>query len=131
MRARWTLLVVAALVACASGVVPPAPAPPQAVPLAPTAPPANLPARPAEVPAPTPAPAAPPVERPAPAAVAAPVAAREAQEPDPKTVTVYRTKTGAKYHRAGCRYLSKSCLAMTLDEARRTLTPCSVCNPPQ
>jgi micrococcal nuclease len=71
------------------------------------------------------------VERPAPAATVAPVAAKETQEPDPKTVTVYRTKTGAKYHRAGCRYLSKSSIPMTLEDARKTLTPCSVCNPPK
>jgi hypothetical protein len=45
--------------------------------------------------------------------------------------TVYITKTGKCYHQAGCQYLSKSCIAVTLEEARkRGLRPCSRCNPP-
>lgn len=42
---------------------------------------------------------------------------------------VYRTKSGKKYHRAGCSYL-KSCIEVTLSEAlSRGLSPCSRCNP--
>jgi len=51
---------------------------------------------------------------------------------DNQGVTVYGTKTGAKYHTDGCRYLSKSKIPMTLSAAKSSgLTPCSVCNPPQ
>jgi competence protein ComEC len=45
---------------------------------------------------------------------------------------VYITKTGKKYHRAGCQYLSKSCIPIDLEDAKdRGYTPCSKCNPPQ
>lgn len=47
-----------------------------------------------------------------------------------KTVTVYITRTGSKYHRAGCRYLSKSMIPISLEEAAISYGPCSVCNPP-
>lgn len=51
---------------------------------------------------------------------------------DDETITVHVTATGSKYHSAGCRYLSKSDYAVSLDEAKsRNLEPCSVCNPPQ
>lgn len=44
--------------------------------------------------------------------------------------TVYRTKTGEKYHRSGCRHLSKSQIAISIEDARAMgLTPCKVCNP--
>ena len=44
---------------------------------------------------------------------------------------VYVTRTGAKYHRDGCRYLSKSKIPIRLSEAKaRGYGPCSVCNPP-
>lgn len=47
-------------------------------------------------------------------------------------VTVYITETGNKYHTSGCRYLSKSKIAITLDEAKaRGYTPCGVCKPPR
>jgi len=43
--------------------------------------------------------------------------------------TVYITKTGSKYHKDGCRYLSKSKIPISLSEAlERNYTPCSVCN---
>jgi micrococcal nuclease len=46
--------------------------------------------------------------------------------------TVYITKTGAKYHRDGCHFLSKSKIPITLKDAKaRGYGPCSVCNPPQ
>ena len=49
----------------------------------------------------------------------------------PPTVIVYVTKTGAKYHRADCQYLSSSRIAMTLEAAKAGgYTPCSVCDPP-
>ena len=41
--------------------------------------------------------------------------------------TVYITKTGKKYHRDGCRYLSKSKKAISLKDAKRRYTPCKVC----
>lgn len=42
---------------------------------------------------------------------------------------VYVTRTGAKYHQAGCRYLCKSKTPVTLDDARKCYGPCSVCRP--
>jgi len=43
---------------------------------------------------------------------------------------VYITKTGSKYHRSGCRYLSRSKIPIMKSEAiARGYTPCSVCNP--
>jgi len=69
---------------------------------------------------------------------------KETTAPAPKTVTpkqstssnenvtVYITKTGAKYHSAGCRYLSRSMIPISLKDAvARGYTPCSVCNPPR
>ncbi len=47
-------------------------------------------------------------------------------------VIVYVTKTGKKYHRAGCSYLSKSAVPMKLSDAQaRGYSPCTKCNPPQ
>lgn len=47
------------------------------------------------------------------------------------SLAVYITKTGEKYHRDGCRYLSKSKIQISLSDARKSYSPCSVCNPPQ
>jgi hypothetical protein len=44
--------------------------------------------------------------------------------------TVYVTKTGSKYHTAGCSYLKKSAIPMKLSEASVSYSPCSRCNPP-
>ena len=45
--------------------------------------------------------------------------------------TVYITKTGSKYHSGGCRYLSRSCIPISLSEAKSDgYDPCSVCDPP-
>jgi len=44
--------------------------------------------------------------------------------------TVYVTKTGDKYHRAGCRFLSKSAIPTALRDASNRYSPCSVCKPP-
>lgn len=47
-------------------------------------------------------------------------------------VIVYITNTGTKYHRAGCQYLSKSKISISLAQAKSEgYTPCSKCNPPQ
>ncbi len=47
------------------------------------------------------------------------------------SAVVYRTKTGSKYHSAGCSYL-KSSIQTTVAEAKSMgLTPCSRCNPPR
>lgn len=46
-------------------------------------------------------------------------------------VTVYTTRTGSKYHTGSCRYLSKSKIPIPLDQARKSLAPCSVCKPPR
>lgn len=48
-----------------------------------------------------------------------------------KEIIVYITRTGSKYHRAGCRYLNRSCIPVSLSDAMKYYTPCSVCNPPQ
>lgn len=49
-----------------------------------------------------------------------------------KSVTVYITKTGEKYHTGGCRYLKKSKIAISLEDAQaQGYSPCSVCDPPQ
>jgi hypothetical protein len=46
-------------------------------------------------------------------------------------VTVYVTNTGAKYHNDGCRYLRKSRIPMSLEDAKASgYDPCSVCGPP-
>jgi hypothetical protein len=46
--------------------------------------------------------------------------------------TVYITKTGKRYHRAGCRYLSHSSIKTTVKEAKANgYTPCKVCHPPE
>ena len=47
------------------------------------------------------------------------------------SLTVYITKTGEKYHRDGCRYLSRSKIPISLSSAKLSYSPCSVCNPPQ
>ena len=50
--------------------------------------------------------------------------------PGAGTDTVYITKTGTKYHRAGCRYLAKSSIPITRKDAQaRGYAPCKVCKP--
>lgn len=47
---------------------------------------------------------------------------------EPQSVTVYITNTGSKYHRSGCQYLRKSCIPISLDNAKsRGYTACSKC----
>lgn len=49
---------------------------------------------------------------------------------DTQSYTVYVTKTGSKYHKSGCRYLSNSQIAMDKNEAiSKGYSACSVCNP--
>lgn len=43
--------------------------------------------------------------------------------------TVYVTRTGHKYHRDGCRSLSKSKIPMKLSDAQKSFTACKVCRP--
>lgn len=46
-------------------------------------------------------------------------------------VTVYVTRTGSKYHRSGCRYLARSCIPISLEDAKtQGYGPCSICGPP-
>ena len=47
-----------------------------------------------------------------------------------KNYTVYITKTGAKYHAKGCRYLKQSSSAIKKNSAvSQGYTPCKVCRP--
>ena len=65
----------------------------------------------------------------APAVAQAPAPQRQVQT---KEQTVYITKTGKKYHRANCRYLSRSKIPVTLKDAKANgYSACSVCNPPK
>ena len=65
-----------------------------------------------------------------PAAVTSP-AGPAAIEPDPvRGITVYRTRTGSKYHRATCSSLRSSSFPLSLAEAQDAgLGPCSRCKP--
>ena len=43
---------------------------------------------------------------------------------------VHATRTGQRYHRAGCRHLAKSDIPMSRQEAEaKGLTPCGTCKP--
>jgi micrococcal nuclease len=44
--------------------------------------------------------------------------------------TVFITRTGTKYHRAGCRYVAPDSAALPLERAAARYAPCSVCRPP-
>jgi hypothetical protein len=70
--------------------------------------------------------------------VSVPVVVVPFQQPAPqpqvqnKTQTVYVTRTGKRYHRDGCRYLSSSRIPMSLKDAKaKGYTPCKVCHPPE
>jgi competence protein ComEC len=61
-----------------------------------------------------------------------PVVAQPETPGDGVGVDIYITKTGEKYHVAGCESLAKSKIAITLADAKRKgYTPCRICNPPQ
>ena len=51
------------------------------------------------------------------------------REEVPRTQTVYITRTGAKYHLSSCRYLRYSKIPISLEKARQSYGPCSVCRP--
>ena len=53
----------------------------------------------------------------------------ESDNENRKSEVVYRTETGEKYHRKGCRHLSESCIEITLEQATQAgLTPCGTCH---
>ena len=53
-----------------------------------------------------------------------------APQTQPKEQTVYVTRTGKKYHRDGCRYLSQSKFLMSLKDAKaKGYTACKICRP--
>jgi hypothetical protein len=59
------------------------------------------------------------------------VSAKQKSEERTKTIYVYITKTGKKYHRKDCSYLRKSIEVIRLVKAiTRGYTPCSRCKPP-
>ncbi len=45
--------------------------------------------------------------------------------------TVWVTKSGKRYHRAGCRALAKSSTAIPLGQVAGRYSPCTVCDPPK
>jgi endonuclease G len=46
--------------------------------------------------------------------------------------TVYVTSSGGKYHNSGCRYLRKSKISISLEDAKKAgYEPCKVCKPPK
>ena len=56
--------------------------------------------------------------------------AQTESQPQKKEQTVYITRTGSKYHRAGCQYLSRSQIPIKKSDAiDRGYTACSRCNP--
>jgi len=87
--------------------------------VAPAAPSQSLPSTPVE----------PPIAQPPVALPAVSETAKPASTPTEKVI-VYVTRTGTKYHNAGCRYLAQSSIPMVLTEASARYGPCSVCNPP-
>ena len=54
-------------------------------------------------------------------------------QPQQSNQMVYvTTDVGLNYHRVGCKLLSKSKIALSIDEAKEEgYTPCPVCKPPQ
>lgn len=54
------------------------------------------------------------------------------QDTAPGDTVVFIAKSGTKYHRQDCRYLSSGGEAITLSVAKqRGYSPCKVCNPPK
>lgn len=60
----------------------------------------------------------------------APKMRQEAPQVEPHAEEVYVTRTGKKYHRGNCRYLSQSKIPTDLESAKRAYGACSVCAPP-
>ncbi len=144
-RSSWPSVILALVVfACGLGVyqfsttttttAPPATVPPRSAIWTPSAPPASPPPllQPTAQESPL------PVKPGRPSSPVAPSLADEAEsarelpaEEDETETTVYVTRTGHKYHRAGCRYLSRSMIPMSLEDARAQYDPCSICQPPE
>ncbi len=62
---------------------------------------------------------------------ASPSGGRPGGAVEPATISVYKTRTGTKYHRAGCSYTNKGAIPINLQDAKAAgLSPCSRCNPP-
>lgn len=61
----------------------------------------------------------------------APRAAQPAPQVETQGGEVFVTNTGKKYHRAGCRSLSKSQIPIDLERAKAAYGPCSLCSPPR
>lgn len=98
--------------------------------------PGTNPTEPAVLPAPSSSPSSSvssPVPSPSPtSAVIEPASTPQPPQQESKDVIIYITKTGEKYHVDGCRYLAKSKIQTTLQQAKAGgLGPCSVCNPPR
>jgi hypothetical protein len=67
----------------------------------------------------------PAVEEPAPLVNTTPTKSKS------QSITVYRTRTGKKYHMDGCRFLRQSQIAVSLKKAKSLgLGACSICDPP-
>lgn len=61
-----------------------------------------------------------------------PISESTESEPEPsENGTVYVTRSGKKYHRAGCSSLRRSKIEISLTEAKQKYGPCSRCNPPR
>ena len=57
---------------------------------------------------------------------------KQPAQDDEVDITVYITRTGAKYHRGSCGYLRQSSIPIALKNAKaRGYTPCSRCRPPR
>jgi hypothetical protein len=66
--------------------------------------------------------------------IALPIGAQQKQaaQGSNQTQSVYITRTGKRYHRDGCRYLSMSKIPISLNDAKANgYTPCKVCHPPE
>lgn len=69
-------------------------------------------------------------DRPGTEAVPWRAAPRSPDRPEADYETVYITRTGKKYHAAGCRHLSRSTIPVERDQAvKNGYTPCRVCRP--
>ena len=71
------------------------------------------------------------IEEPVEEVVTEPIVVEEITPEETVTETsqiVYVTRTGSKYHSAGCQYLKKSCIEKDLTDAQNQgYTPCSKC----
>lgn len=56
---------------------------------------------------------------------------RKGDSPPDSADALFVTASGSKYHREGCRFLSKSKIPISIEDARKRYQPCSVCNPPK